>query len=106
VFFHGWQRRCLWLCVMACLGWAGCQRYPEMSPRAFEIAKAIDNLCNLKNTDQIPNARQKVNTDLQSGLITDREHGWLMSVLDDAEAGNWEQASATARQLLTSQQNR
>lgn len=88
------------------VGFSGCHRYPEISPQAFELAKAVDNLCNLKNADQVPTARQKVDAELQAGHITEREHGWLMSLLDDAAAERWEQASTEARKLLASQQNR
>lgn len=85
---------------------SGCHRYPEISPQAFELAKAVDNLCNLKNASQVPLARQKVDAELQAGNITEREHGWLMSLLETADAGAWEQASTEARKLLASQQNR
>ncbi|MBI1346754.1 hypothetical protein GC163_10755 [bacterium] len=94
----------IWLSSLVCL--IGCQRYPEFSPAAFELAKAVDNLCNLKNAEQLPLAREKIAAEHQSGAITDREQQWLIEIVAAAEANDWESASARSQQMLQSQQNR
>ena len=46
------------LCLLAPLT-CGCG-YPRVSPEAFELAKAVDNLCNLRDATQLPRAREIV----------------------------------------------
>jgi hypothetical protein len=84
---------------------AGCG-YPTVSRDAFEIAKAIDNVCNLKQKEKLPTAREIVSAKAKAGAITSREEKWFLAILDTADRGDWAAAAAEARRILTDQQRR
>ncbi|MCA9205662.1 MAG: hypothetical protein R3C99_00350 [Pirellulaceae bacterium] len=90
------------LATSGLLIFAGCG-YPKVSPAAFELSKAVDNLCNLRSSEQIAKARQLVREKSGSGEITDSEEQILTNILDMAEAGQWERAEQETRELLSDQ---
>lgn len=89
---------------LAC-GLAGCG-YPPISTAAFELAKALDNLCNLKATEQLPQARRIIDEQTTAGALSPRESKWLLEIVKTAEEGNWEAAAAQARRMLVDQQRK
>jgi len=82
---------------------AGCGRYPEINPAAFELAKAIANVCNARNGEQLETARQTISAKREAGEITDQEERILSGIVERAAAGEWEHAERQARQLLKDQ---
>lgn len=90
---------CLSLLVLA----AGCRDYPAISREAYELARGIDNVCNLKDASQLPRVRRILQERQQAGDITEREHDWLTKFVDLAERGEWDAASTQARRMLASQ---
>lgn len=105
------QQQCLpryawfWLLCLLVPLTSGCG-YPRVSPEAFELAKAVDNLCNLRDATQLPRAREIIIERHEAGDISNQELGWLSTILDQAEAGNWEAAMQSSRKLLLSQNSR
>ncbi len=82
----------------------GCGGYPEVSPQAVELAKAVDNLCNLRDVSQIAQAREIVQNEHGAGAITEDEHSYLLNILDTAASGDWDAAQQESRRLLEDQQ--
>ena len=81
----------------------GCGGYPEVSPAAFELAKAVNSLCNARNAEQIPAAHAIITEKHTAGEITDEEQEMLNDILDLAAGGQWERAERNARRLLADQ---
>lgn len=90
------------LAVLALLS-GGCGGYPEVSPRAFELAKLLDNACNVRKADQLEEFRQLVDQATTDQEITSQERGWLLGITETAEAGDWDAAATEARKLLLDQ---
>jgi hypothetical protein len=89
--------------LLLALGLAGCG-YPPISTSAFELAKALDNLCNLKATEQLPRARRMIDERTTAGELSAQEAKWLLDIVATAERGDWETATSRARRLLVDQQ--
>lgn len=98
-------RLALWLLtVLASAGFSsGCGGYPPVSPEAYELAKLLDNACNVRQADQLPVFRKMVIDTHAAGDIDGKERTWLLSIADTAAAGEWDQAAAEIRRLLLDQ---
>lgn len=83
----------------------GCGGYPPVSTEAFELAKAISNLCNARSAEQIPRARRIIDERHDAAAITPRERQFLIEILDVAERGDWDGAESQCRRLLADQTN-
>jgi hypothetical protein len=88
--------------LSACVWSSGCGG-PTIGSEAFELAKALDNLCNLQNESQLAEAVSLVEKAHAEGRITDREQRLLAGILTRAEDGDWARASSAARDLLQAQ---
>ena len=62
---------------------AGCG-YGEVSPQAYECAKALYNVSNRKLASHVPKVQQKIADSLEEGAITAREAKWLEAIAEDA----------------------
>ncbi len=83
----------------------GCGGYPPVSSEAFELAKAVSNLCNARSAEQIPMARRIIGERHDVAAITPRERQFLIEILDVAEGGDWDRAESQCRRLLADQTN-
>ena len=81
---------------------AGCGA-PQIERNAFELAKAIDTLCNLRADDQLPKARSIVDAHRSDDKIDAAEHAALCEILNLAEKGEWRAARQASRDLLLAQ---
>ena len=88
---------------LLCLAVGGCE-HPTIGTEAFELAKAVDNVCNLRDRDQLPKAQALVETAHRDGTITAGERRILAKIVAQAESGNWERAANDVRSLLAAQQ--
>ena len=79
-----------WACVWLLVGIVGCGGYGEVSPTAYEYAKALYAITNRKAQDQLANVTHGIQTSLADGRLSDRESGWLIGIVREAEDGNWE----------------
>ncbi|MCL4203816.1 MAG: hypothetical protein KJ000_15045 [Pirellulaceae bacterium] len=92
------------LCLgLLCLAIGGCG-HPRIGAEAFELAKAVDNVCNLRDRDQLPKAQALVETAHRDGTINAGERRILEKIVAQAESGDWERASDDVRKLLIAQQ--
>lgn len=84
---------------------AGCG-YPKVSATAFELAKALNTVCNQKNADQLTAFRDLVEEKHAEGEITDGERKLLLNIAQTAESGDWKSAEHETRKLLKDQNER
>ncbi|QDT35940.1 hypothetical protein [Stratiformator vulcanicus] len=101
---NGHPRSAAFLCaaVFATSAIAGCG-YPEFGPRAYEIARGLHTICDLKAENQLETVQGTIESDLNEGSITKREAAWLNSIVETAEAGDWQAAMAESRRMLDAQ---
>lgn len=90
------------LCLVALCCLPGCG-YPEVSPRTYEIAKALYSVSNLKRTEGIPKVETLIADSLQAGEITDREADYLNEIVECCRDGKWESAQRECRELMEDQ---
>lgn len=97
----GWGVRALLCALLFC----GCG-YSEISPTAYEYAKAIYSLSNRRATDKIAAVEERIAAAAESGELTLNEAGWLNDLCEDCRAGRWEKAQAAARRMMEDQVRR
>ncbi|MEO0529391.1 MAG: hypothetical protein AAF266_02315 [Planctomycetota bacterium] len=90
---------------MACVALVGCG-YGKVSPQAYEHAKAIYTLANMKAAAAIDETEAAITADAKAGLITEEEAGWLTDLCDECRAGDWESAQSSARRMMDEQAER
>jgi len=91
------------IAVALCLPLTGCGNYPEISPKAFELAKLLDNACDARQPAQLEKFREMVDQSHEAEEITDSEKSWLLKITTTAESGQWENAAEEVRQMLLNQ---
>jgi hypothetical protein len=94
------------LCILAafCISVvAGCGGYGEVSPTAYEYAKAVYSIANRKATDTLDTTAEQIDAARQRGELSDREARWLAAMIDDAKEGDWEAAGQKARRMMEDQ---
>ncbi|MEO1497258.1 MAG: hypothetical protein AAFV43_08925 [Planctomycetota bacterium] len=84
----------------------GCGGYGVVSPAAYEHAKSLYTLANMRATDSLPAVEQGVSADAESGAVSAKEAAWLRAIVDDCRAGRWKEAQAAARQIMDDQTQR
>lgn len=84
----------------------GCGGYGQVSPAAYEHAKALYTASNLQSAASVERAEELIAADLDSGALTAREAGWLRDIVADCRAGNWKAAQKSARQIMEDQVRR
>ncbi|MEM9185341.1 MAG: hypothetical protein AAGB00_02445 [Planctomycetota bacterium] len=97
--------RC-WAAVLAAavgVAAAGCGGYGEVSPEAYQHAKAIYNIAGRKAADRIDPFCEKLDAAQARGEVSATEAAWLHAIADDARRGDWQAASRAARQLMEEQ---
>lgn len=77
--------------------------YPEVSPKTYEIAKALFSATNLRQTERIDELERMIDKANDTGEISNREAGYLDEVIEHGRAGDWEEAQQQARQLMEDQ---
>ena len=92
-----------WACGCLLVGIVGCGGYDEVSPTAYEYAKALYSVTNRKAQDRLPSVTDGIQTSLEDGKLTDRENAWLIDIVRKAEDGHWEAANRAARQMMEDQ---
>ena len=87
------------LFAIAFVSIGGCG-YPRVSESALRLAQAIDTVANLRDPAQIPKARKVVEARFSAGEIDESERDMLLSILDQAEEGDWEGALELLEQAV------
>lgn len=84
----------------------GCQQYGDVSPAAYELATALYSIANRADANRLPQVKQLVVENHQSGKLSATEQAWLLEIVDVAEQGDWEVAMKSARTMLDEQVTR
>ncbi len=90
----------LLLAVSLCLG---CGGYPEISPAAYQYAKALYSVANRQRSEKLDAVSHQISESQRDGKITEREAEWLRRIIDDARQGEWQTAQQVARQMMDDQ---
>ncbi|QDT35050.1 hypothetical protein [Thalassoglobus polymorphus] len=90
---------------MLLCGLTGCG-YPDVSPKTYEISKALYSACNRKSDEHVSKISKLIESHLESGDLSEREAKWLRVIIHNAEEGRWEAATLEARQLMEDQVHR
>lgn len=85
---------------------AGCSASGELSPIAYDCAKALFSICNRRDVAALDKVRVQIEDSQAAGSISSTEAGQLRSIVAAAEGGNWEAGLNRSRRLLEGQQSR
>ena len=92
-----------WLSIWLFMGIVGCGGYDEVSPHAYEYAKALYSITNRKATDRLASVADGLQASLEDGKLTNEESDLLTGIVRQAEDGDWAAANRVARQLMEDQ---
>lgn len=81
----------------------GCGGYGPISPGAYQHATALYGICNQQAAARLDEFAVLVERSRAAGELTDQEAGWLDAIVGDARAGNWTDAGAACRRMMTDQ---
>ncbi len=81
----------------------GCNSYGEVNILTFEHAKALYAACNSKQPERLEACAVMIAEAQSSEQISGREAGYLQDIVETGQAGEWEDAQAMARQLMSDQ---
>lgn len=77
--------------------------YPEVSPKTYEISKALYSACNQKSEERLQIVTKLIQSSLENKEISDREATWLKDIIAQARDNQWESAMVEARSLMEDQ---
>ena len=81
----------------------GCGGYGEVGPGAYEHAKALYSICNRQDASRLEQFASSLKGAADAGEVTANEQEWLAEIVALAQAGDWQEATASARQLMEDQ---
>ncbi|QDT29698.1 hypothetical protein Enr10x_50530 [Gimesia panareensis] len=84
---------------------SGCG-YPEVSPKTYEISKALYSVCNQKSQERLEAVEELIQSSLEQEEISEREAEWLGEIIRQARQGEWEAALRETRQIMEDQVGR
>lgn len=88
---------------VALLCWSLWPRQVELSADAYEIAIALYRVCNQQDEGGLAQLQQKLDELNASGTPKDAARTRLQSIIDEAEAGDWNSAMRHTRVALENQ---
>lgn len=98
--------RILYLTVVAAILFFcvfGCRQYGDVSEHAYEHAEALFSACSRQDATQLTSVRQSLETARAEENMGEQEFHWLIAIVEQAEAGDWQTATTNARQLMLDQ---
>ncbi|QDT49849.1 hypothetical protein Pan258_39040 [Symmachiella dynata] len=93
------------LAVAFCTQLAGCG-YPQVSPKAYELSKALYSVCNQKSAERLPAISQLIEDSLADGSLQENEGEWLKEIVTLGQNGDWESAARETRRIMDDQVGR
>lgn len=102
---HQWWKLQMVLVVMTFLSLVGCG-YPAVSPKTYEISKALYSVCNQKSQERLEVVQELIQSSLENKEISENEADWLNGIIAQAQEGHWEAATKETRQLMEDQIDR
>lgn len=88
--------------LVSALSVAGCG-YGQVSPTAYEFAKALYAISNRQAGDRLDPISEQVTVARDDGQLTDREAKWLHDIIAQARDGYWKSAEQASRRMLEDQ---
>lgn len=88
---------------IAILGWYLMSGYGEISSDAYQYARSLYTVCNQKDLQRLEKVEAMIESDHKSQKINDRDHDYLMGLVEMARDGNWAKAQEEIRVLLEAQ---
>jgi hypothetical protein len=80
--------------------------YPEVSPKTYEIAKALYSVSNLKREEGLEKVETLINESLHAGEIIEKEADYLREIVQQCRKGQWADAQKKCRRLMEDQVGR
>ncbi|WP_298861605.1 hypothetical protein [uncultured Gimesia sp.] len=77
--------------------------YPEVSPKTYEISKALYSVCNLKSEERLQVVKALIQSSLEKKEINKNEADMLNEIVAQAQANEWEEAMLESRNLMEDQ---
>lgn len=77
-----------------------------MSPKTYEISKALYSVCNQKNEERLVAVEKLIQSSLEQNEINDSEAQWLNEIITQAQEGKWEAAMQESRRMMEDQAGR
>ena len=87
------------VCLVCCLGCG----YPEVSPKAYQISKALYSVCNMKREGDLNKVMDAISKATADSELNDDEAEWLLAIVEKARTGEWDSAAQDARSILKDQ---
>lgn len=84
---------------------SGCG-YPEVSPKTYEISKALYSVCNQKSEQRLEVVQKLIQSSLEQNEINASEAQWLNGIIAQAQEGNWGSAMQESRRMMEDQADR
>ena len=91
------------MAALVCCIAVGCQQYGEVSPKAYEVAKALYSICNRKDVPRLKEVEALIVTASDSSELSASEQEWLLAIVEKARAGKWTYAMQDARVMMSEQ---
>ena len=91
--------------TVVCLSFflTSCNKYGEISPVAYEYAKALYAVTNRKATDRLDDVQQQIENAEDHHELSTKEARWLLQIVQLARQEDWQSASQKARQMMEEQ---
>jgi len=105
---RGWLRQFRqprWMTMFTCVFLICCLGcgYPEVSPQAYDITKALYSVCNLKREGDLDKVTDTISKAVTNSQLSEDESEWLLAIVEKARNGEWEVAAQEAHSILKDQ---
>ena len=81
----------------------GCAQYSTVSSEAYQYSKALYSVCNRRDEPRLAKVAEQIETARAADQLQETEAGWLSDIVATARAGDWQDATKDARQLMEAQ---
>ena len=88
--------------AMTSLFCSGCG-YGKVSEKAYKYATALYSICSRKDEEHLTEFSKQLTQAKESNEISETEHQWLQQIVEDAENGDWENATRKCRRIMSDQ---
>lgn len=91
-------------CLVLLVSMIGCQqRYGEVSPTAYEYAKALYSIANRRDAGRLDLVESQLAVSIRENLLSAQEQAWLQQIVSASRQGNWTAATRDCRTMMEEQ---